>query len=55
MDNAIDLAGGDNRARAGAIERDRQFRLPPEQRKKRNNQPGTMRGKDRQHELDGIR
>ncbi len=30
MADAIDLAGGHDRARAGAIERDRQFRLPPQ-------------------------
>ena len=44
----------DDRARAGAIERDRQFRLPPQLRKQRDNQTGAMRGKHRQHELDGV-
>ena len=39
----------------GAIERDRQFRLSPQQRKQRDNQSGAVRGKHRQHELDGVR
>ena len=49
------LLDGHDRARAGAIERDRQFRLPPEQRKQRDDQPGAMRGQHGQHEFDGIR
>ena len=55
MDNTVDLARGDNRPRSGAIERDRQLRLSPQQRKQRDNQPGAVRGKHRQHELDGVR
>ena len=58
MDNAIDLGGGDNRPRAAAIERDRQFRLPPQQRKKRDNQPGALRGAsllDVEHQNAGLR
>ncbi len=55
MDNAIDLARSDNRPRSGAIERDRQFRLSPQQRKQRDNQPGAVRCKHGQHELDRVR
>ena len=54
MVDAVDPARGHDRARPGAIERDRQFRLPPEQRKQRHDQPGAMRGQHRQHEFDGI-
>ena len=39
---------------AGAVERDRQFRLPPEQRQQRDDQAGAMGGQHRQHELDGV-
>ena len=38
MVDAVDLARGHDRARAGAIERHRQFRLPPEQRKQRDHE-----------------
>ena len=55
MADAVDPAHGDNGSRAGAIERDRQFRLPPEQRKQGDNQPGAMRRQHRQHEFDGVR
>ena len=36
--DAVDLARGHDRPRAGAIERHRQFRLPPEQRHQRDDQ-----------------
>ena len=55
MDHAIDPARGDDRPRPGAIERDRQFRLSPQQRKQRDNQPGAVRCEYRQHELGGVR
>src|ERR1700676_3477466 len=55
MADAVDLACGHDRPRAWAIERPRQFRLPPELRKQGDNQPGPIRCKHRQHELDGIR
>ena len=54
MSDAVDLARGHDRPRPGAIERDRQFGLPPEQRKQGNDQPGAVRRKDRQHEFDGV-
>ena len=49
------LLDGHDRPRAGAIERHRQFRLPPEQRKQRDDQAGAMRRKHRQHEFDRVR
>ena len=49
------LAHGDDGARAGAVERDRQFRLPPELRQQRDHKAGAMRGQHRQHEFDGVR
>ncbi len=55
MVDAVDLARGHDRPRAGAIERHRQFRLPPELRKQGDNQPGPKCGKHRQHEFDGVR
>jgi hypothetical protein len=55
VDNAVDPARRDDRPRPGAIERDRQFRLPPQQRKQRDNQPGAVRCEHRQHELDRVR
>src|ERR1700730_1270250 len=55
MNNAVDPAHGHDRPGTGSIERHRQFRLPPEQRKQGDDQPGTVRGEHRQHELDGVR
>ena len=55
MTDAVDPARGHDRPRPGAIERDRQFGLPPEQGKQRHDQPGAMRRQDRQHEFDGVR
>ena len=54
MHDAVDPAHAHDRPRSGAIERDRQFRLPPQQREQRHHQPGAVRGQHRQHELDGI-
>ena len=55
VNHAIDPARGDDGARAGAVERDRQFRLPPQQRHDRYDQAGAVRGKHRQREFDRVR
>ena len=49
------LLGGHDRARGGAVERDGQFRLPPQQRQQRDDQSGAMGGEHRERELDRIR
>ena len=55
MQHAVDLAGGDDGARAGSVERGHQLRLPPKLREHGDDEAGAMRGKHRQHELDGVR
>ena len=55
VDDAVDPADGDDGARAGAVERDRQFRLAPQQRQQRDHQAGAMRGQHGQRELDRVR
>ena len=54
MQHAIDPAHAHDRPRPGTVERDRQFRLPPQQREQRHHQPGAMRGQHRQYELDRV-
>ena len=55
MIDAVDPARGHDRARPGAVERDRQLGLPPQQRKQRDDEAGAVRGEHGQHELDGVR
>ena len=52
--DAVDLAHRHNRPSPGAIERDGQFCLAPEQGQQCHDQAGTMRRKHRQHEFDSV-
>ena len=55
MTDAIDLRRCHDRPRAGAIERHRQFRLPPELRQQGHDQAGAMGRQHREHELYRVR
>jgi len=50
----VDPGRCDDGTRAGAVERDRQFRLPPEQRKQRDHEPRAVRGKHGQDEFHRV-
>ena len=53
--NAVDLARGHDRPRCGAVERHGQFRLPPQQRQRRDHQPGAIGGQHGEREFDRVR
>src|SRR4051812_27049963 len=54
MLDTVDPGRGHDGARSGAIERNRQFGLPPQQREQDNGEPGAIRSQHRKNELDRV-